>query len=199
MCYTRSVTGEFHEFQKFFLGLKIKEQDVNQDSHIASSPIAQSFFFEDVRCLILASSQRKLRGYIEVFKFDATIKKIQIRLKFKGLDLFLQNSVSNITQYQCINTQNFSLINRNLPELENFEKILKKFKIRKHLNASTDFGQIQYQNSLMDVIYLCEVLGQQFEICESQSYLVLFTKNSKSHKITNRALIVMKIFTIKGL
>ena len=70
---------------------------MNQDSHIASSPIAQSFFFEDVRCLILASSQRKLRGYIEVFKFDATIKKIQIRLKFKGLDLFLQNSVSNIT------------------------------------------------------------------------------------------------------
>ena len=51
-------------------------------------------------------------------------------------------------------------MNRNLPELDNFEKILKKFKIWKILNASIDFGQIQYQSSLMDVIYLCVVLGR---------------------------------------
>ena len=51
-------------------------------------------------------------------------------------------------------------MNQNLPELDNFEKILNKFKIRKNLNAPIDFGQIQYQSSLMDVIYLCVVLGR---------------------------------------
>ena len=55
-------------------------------------------------------------------------------------------------------------MNRNLSELDNFEKILKKFKI---LNASIDFGQIQYQSSLIDVIYLCVVLGRQLEFYES--------------------------------
>ena len=43
----------------------IVKKDVNRDSHIAFSPISQSSFFKGVRCLILASSQRKLRGYIE--------------------------------------------------------------------------------------------------------------------------------------
>ena len=41
------------------------KKDVNRDSHIASSPISQSSFFKGIRGLILASSQRKLRGYIE--------------------------------------------------------------------------------------------------------------------------------------
>ena len=54
-----------------------KKKEVNRDAHIASSPISQSCFFEEVRCLILASSQRKLRGYIEFLKFDVTIKKIK--------------------------------------------------------------------------------------------------------------------------
>ena len=58
-------------------------------------------------------------------------------------------------------------MNRNLPELGNFEKILKKFKIWKNLNASIDFGQIQYQSSLMDVIYFCVVLGRLLEFYES--------------------------------
>ena len=53
------------------------KKDVNRYSHIASSPISQSYFFEEVRCLILASSQRKLRGYIEFFKFVDTIKKLK--------------------------------------------------------------------------------------------------------------------------
>ena len=53
-----------------------EKKDVNRDSHIDSSPISQSYyFFEEVLCLILASSQRKLRGYIEFLKFDVTIKK----------------------------------------------------------------------------------------------------------------------------
>ena len=60
---------------------------MNRDSHIASSPIKQIFFFKEVRYLILAFSQRKLRGDIEFLKFDVTVKKnkkIQIRLKFKS-------------------------------------------------------------------------------------------------------------------
>ena len=44
------------------------------DSHIASSPILQSSFFEKVCCLTLASSQRKLHGYIEIKKFVITMK-----------------------------------------------------------------------------------------------------------------------------
>ena len=48
---------------------------MNRDSHIASSPIWQSYFFEEARCLILASSQRKLRRYIEFLKCEVTIKK----------------------------------------------------------------------------------------------------------------------------
>ena len=42
------------------------KKDVNWDFHISSSLISQSSFFEEVRYLILASLQRKLRGYIEV-------------------------------------------------------------------------------------------------------------------------------------
>ena len=41
---------------------KSPKKNVNRDSYIASSPISQSSFFEEVRYLILASSQRKLRG-----------------------------------------------------------------------------------------------------------------------------------------
>ena len=48
---------------------------MNRDSHIASSSISQSSFFDEVWCSILASSQRKFRGYIEFEKFDVTIKK----------------------------------------------------------------------------------------------------------------------------
>ena len=42
-----------------------QKKDMNWNSHIASSPISQSSFFKGVRYLVLASSQRKLRGYIE--------------------------------------------------------------------------------------------------------------------------------------
>ena len=53
------------EFDKNRLKHSDLKKDVNRDSHIASSPISQSSFFKGVRCLILASLQRKLRGYIE--------------------------------------------------------------------------------------------------------------------------------------
>ena len=92
----------------------------------------------------------------KIWSNDKKHKKIQIRLKFKGLDRFSQDLVSNITQSYCIYAQNLSSLNRSLPESDNFEKILKKFKISKNLNASIDFGQIQYQSSLIDII-LCEV------------------------------------------
>ena len=84
-----------------------QKNHVNRKSHIASSPTSQSSFFEEVCCLLLTFSQQKLRTYIEfasnlcrIFKIWCHIKKnykIQIRLKFKGLDWFSQNFVSNIT------------------------------------------------------------------------------------------------------
>ena len=52
--------------------------------------------------------------------------------------------------YYCIYAQDFSSINRNLPKLDNFEQILKKFKIWKILNALIDFGQIQYLYKFLD-------------------------------------------------
>ena len=54
------------------------KKHMNQDSHIASSLISQSCSFEEVRCYILASSQRKLLGYIKFLKFDVTKKKLTI-------------------------------------------------------------------------------------------------------------------------
>ena len=54
-CDTKIITFQIFRFKK----------DVNRDFHIASSSISQSSFFKEVRCLILASSQRKLPGYIE--------------------------------------------------------------------------------------------------------------------------------------
>ena len=60
-----------------------EKKDVNWDSHIASSPISQSSFFEEVRCLILVSSQRKLRGHIEFFKFSIKHHLVLVYLRRK--------------------------------------------------------------------------------------------------------------------
>ena len=92
----------------------------------------------------------------KIWSHDNENKKIQIRLKFRGLARFSQNLVSNIDQYECIYTQNLSLLNGNLPKLYNLQKILQKFKIWKKLNASIDFGQIQYQSY---IIHLSLVWG----------------------------------------
>ena len=62
--------------------------------------------------------------------------------------------LKDLTDFHEIQYQISSSVNRNLPELDNFEKILKKFKIWKNLNASIDYGQIQSQSSFMDVIYV---------------------------------------------
>ena len=48
---------------------------VNRDAHIAFSPVSQHFSFEVICCFVLASLQRKLRGYIEFKKVDSEIKK----------------------------------------------------------------------------------------------------------------------------
>ena len=54
----------------------------------------------------------------------------------------------------------FQVDKSKLAWVRQFEKILKKFKIWKNLNALIGFGQIRYQSSLMNVIYLCVVLGR---------------------------------------
>ena len=59
------ITGSLNNSSLVSNNLKSHKKDVNRDSHIASSPISQSSFFKGVRCLILASPQRKLRRYIE--------------------------------------------------------------------------------------------------------------------------------------
>ena len=105
------------------VNFNVKKKNLNPDSHIAFSSTSQSFFFEEVCCLILASSQRKLHEYIEFLKFDVTIKKIKkftFVIKFKGLVRFSENLVPHITQYKSIYAWNFSSINWNLAELDNF-------------------------------------------------------------------------------
>ena len=39
---------QYPEILKFFNMIKFKKNNVNRDSHIASSPISQSSFFEEV-------------------------------------------------------------------------------------------------------------------------------------------------------
>ena len=60
---------------------------VNRDSHITSLPVLQSSFFEGACCLISASSQRKLRGCIEIWKGPLTVKKIQNFKLISNLDI----------------------------------------------------------------------------------------------------------------
>ena len=59
--------------------LKYKKH-VKWGSHIASSPILQSYFFKEVCYLGLNSSQRKPRGCIKFLTFDVTIKKNLIQI-----------------------------------------------------------------------------------------------------------------------
>ena len=107
---------------------------MNQDSHISSSSISQSSYFEEVCCLILASPQKKLRGYIEFKKFDVTIKKnykIQISLILEGLDRFSPNFVWNIsvlvhssTKFQLDNSKfvQVTQCRANLQKIQNLKK-----------------------------------------------------------------------------
>ena len=79
MVIIESFLGSLTISDSLLIVSKIKK-DVNRDSHIASSPISQNSFLEEVRYSILTPSQRKLRGYIEFLKFDVTVRKIK---KFK--------------------------------------------------------------------------------------------------------------------
>ena len=63
----------YEKLTDFLTVCSIVKKDVNRDSHIVSLPFSQSCFFEEERCLILVSSQRKLRGFIEFLKFDVTV------------------------------------------------------------------------------------------------------------------------------
>ena len=62
---SQNLNYNFNDLDKILIIQMGNKKDVNRDSHIASSPISQSSFFKGVRCLILASTQRKLRGYVE--------------------------------------------------------------------------------------------------------------------------------------
>ena len=66
--------------EHFFKCQNNAEKACESDFHIAPAPISQNYFFEEVWCLILASSQRKLSGYIKFLKFDVTVKTMR---KFK--------------------------------------------------------------------------------------------------------------------
>ena len=136
------------------------EKDVNRDSHFASSPISQSSFFAKVLCLILASSQRKLRGLIEFLKLYITIKKnkkIQILAKF---------SIKHHLVIMHLPTK-FQLYKSKFAWVRQFWENSQKIKNQKNLNATIDFGEIQYQSSLINIIYLCVVLGRKLGFYES--------------------------------
>ena len=73
ICNLVTKTSKISNFHSSFKISKnnfkhVEKKDVNRDSHITFLPISRSSFFEEIYCLILASSQRKLRGYIEKFK-----------------------------------------------------------------------------------------------------------------------------------
>ena len=63
-----------------------------------------------------------LHQIFKIWCHDKKKSNIQIRLIFKGIDWFSQNSVTNNTQNRCIRAQNFNSITRNFLELENLEK-----------------------------------------------------------------------------
>ena len=65
-------------FRESKMKKNLNKKHVNPESHIAFAPISQSSFFKKVCCLILASSQSNTwNEYIEILKFDITIKKIR--------------------------------------------------------------------------------------------------------------------------
>ena len=96
-------------------------------------------------------------------------------------------------------SRTFQLGNLKFARVRQFLENSQKFQNPKNLNASIDFEQIKNQRLLIDILYLCIVLGRELEFYESWSYHGHFSKNWKSHRITNRASIVMKIVTIEGL
>ena len=76
----------------------------------------------------------------------------------------------------------FQPVHKNSLKLDNFEKILQKFKIWKSSNASIDFGQIQYQRSFIDILYLRVVLGQYLQFYE---FILFFHENVHSSQVYN--------------
>ena len=83
----------------------MEKKDVNQDSHIASSAISQSYFFKEVRYLILASSQRKLHGHNENQSDQncdlQSIRKLTTRMKTCcGTQLMIPSMIVQFFQVQ---------------------------------------------------------------------------------------------------
>ena len=94
--------------------------------------------------MILASSQRKLRGYIKFFKFDVTIKKNSNPSKiWTSRPILIKCNIIHYSVLSPLDTK-FQLGESKFAWVRNFEKFLKKFKIKKNLNAWIDFSWIQY-------------------------------------------------------
>ena len=74
----------------------------------------------------------------------------KIKASTDSYKILYKTSLHSFT-HTHVHTQMLSLITRSLHKLQNLEKIFKKFKITKNLNASIDFGQIQYQSSSINV------------------------------------------------
>ena len=92
----------------------------------------------------------------------------------------------------------FELDKSKFVQVRQFRANFQKIQNLKNLNSSIDFGEIQYQRSLIDIVYLCAVLRRRGKFYKSQIYHKHLWKNSKSRKILNRWLIFVKIVTNKG-
>ena len=107
--------------------------------------------------------------------------------------------ISNVTQYYCIYPQNFSSINRIFAWFRQFWKNSQKIPNLKKFKSFNRF----WPNSIPKFLDGCYIFVFSFRtIARILRKLELprpFFLNPKSHKITNRASIVMKIVTIKGL
>ena len=127
-----------------------KKKDVNRDSHIAFPPISQSRFFEGVRCLIYASSQRKLCGYIIFFKFDVTIKKQGCG---SGFPYCLLTDFTKFFLWRST-LLDYGFLTVEAPWIHRIciiwchDKKNKKIKFVWNLNVSTDSYKIWYQMTL---------------------------------------------------
>ena len=93
---------------------------------------------------------------------------------------------------------NFKLDNSKLHKLDNWEQISKIFKISKTLNALINFRQIHTKGPWL-IYHICVRFTKITPILRQLELHRHFSKNSKSHKITNRVSIVLKIVTINGL
>ena len=59
---------QYPEILKFFKMGKLKKKNVNRDSHIASSPISRSYFFEEIHLLDFGFLTKEASWIHRIFK-----------------------------------------------------------------------------------------------------------------------------------